>query len=108
MAQTTNFFLGANSGDGLQSLFAQLQKEDLYDLMILKGVPGGGKSTFMKRIAASLEQAGMPVEYLWCSGDSTSLDAVRFPTLRCAIVDGTPPHVVVIKSTSRKKNSWTS
>ena len=34
------------------------------------------------------------MEYLWCSGDPDSLDGVVLPELRCAVVDGTSPHVV--------------
>lgn len=93
MAQTTNFFVGANSGDGFQNLFGELvDLEDTYDLMVLKGGPGVGKNTFMRMIGQTMEQAGAAVEYLWCSGDPDSLDGVVLPELRCAVVDGTSPH----------------
>ncbi len=95
MAQTTHFFAGANSGDGFQNLFGELvDLEDTYDFMILKGGPGVGKNTFMRQIGAAMEEAGTPVEYLWCSGDPDSLDAVVLPELRCAVADGTSPHVL--------------
>ena len=41
-----------------------------------------------------MEEAGTPVEYLWCSGDPDSLDGVVLPALRCAVADGTSPHVL--------------
>ena len=95
MAQVTHFFAGANSGDGFQNLFSEIvDLEDTYDLMVLKGGPGVGKATFMREIGRSMEEAGTPVEYLWCSGDPDSLDGVVLPELRCAVVDGTSPHVV--------------
>ncbi len=94
MAGATHFFLGANSGAGFQNLFPQLMQEDLYDLMILKGGPGVGKSTFMKQVGRTMEEAGLVVEYLWCSGDPDSLDGVWIPELRCALADGTAPHVL--------------
>ena len=94
MATVTNFFLGANSGGGFPSLFHQLVEGDTYDLMILKGCPGNGKSTFMRRIGAALETAGADVEYIHCSGDPASLDGVLLPELRCGVVDGTAPHVL--------------
>ena len=95
MAQTTNFFVGANSGDGFQNLFDELvDLEDTYDFMVLKGGPGVGKNTFMRMIGQTMEQAGAAVEYLWCSGDPDSLDGVVLPELRCAIADGTSPHVL--------------
>lgn len=92
MAVATNFFLGANSGDGFQSLFPRFAGDDTYDLMILKGGPGVGKSTFLHLVGESMAAAGEPVEYLWCSGDPNSLDALALPRMGCALVDGTPPH----------------
>ena len=95
MAQVTNFFAGANSGEGFQSLFHRLvDLEDTYDFMILKGGPGVGKNTFMREIGRAMEAAGTPVEYLWCSGDPDSLDGVVLPELRCAVADGTRPHAL--------------
>ena len=59
MAQITNFFVGANSGDGFQNLFDELvDLEDTYDFMVLKGGPGVGKNTFMRMIGQTMEQAG--------------------------------------------------
>ena len=93
MAQVTNFFVGANSGEGFQNLFGEiLELEDTYDFMVLKGGPGVGKNTFMREIGRTMEQAGAKVEYLWCSGDPDSLDGVVLPELKCAIADGTSPH----------------
>ena len=95
MAQVTNFFVGANSGEGFRNLFPELvDLEDTYDLMVLKGGPGVGKNTFMREIGRTMEQAGTAVEYLWCSGDPDSLDGVVLPEIRCAVVDGTSPHVI--------------
>ena len=91
----TNFFAGANSGEGFRNLFPEMvDLEDTYDLMILKGGPGVGKNTFMREIGRSMEAAGTAVEYLWCSGDPSSLDGVVLPELRCAVADGTSPHTM--------------
>lgn len=95
MAQVTNFFVGANSGEGFRNLFPEIVDiEDTYDFMVLKGGPGVGKNTFMKEIGRVMEEAGTAVEYLWCSGDPDSLDGVVLPELRCAVADGTSPHVI--------------
>ena len=95
MAQITSFFAGANSGEGFRGLFHELtDPEDTYDFMILKGGPGVGKNTFMREIGRTMEAAGTKVEYLHCSGDPDSLDAVVLPELRCAVADGTAPHVL--------------
>ena len=90
---TTHFFLGANSGQGFQNLFPHFCKpEDHYDLIVLKGGPGVGKSTMMRRVGKAMEDRGEDVEYLYCSGDPNSLDGVHIPRIRTAIVDGTAPH----------------
>ena len=56
------------------------------------GESGCGKSTLMKRVAAAAEERGLQVEYIRCSGDPDSLDAILLPEKKTAIVDGTAPH----------------
>ena len=46
----------------------------------------------MRRVGKAMEEHGLDVEYIVCSGDPDSLDAVVFPALNTAIVDGTAPH----------------
>ena len=95
MANTVHFFLGANSGRGFQNLFDSFcAPENHYDLVVLKGGPGSGKSTLMRRVGAAMEERGEAVEYLYCSGDPSSLDGVHIPRIRTALVDGTAPHIV--------------
>lgn len=95
MTNATHFFLGANSGLGFQNMFDKFcQTEDHFDLLVLKGGPGAGKSTMMKRIGKLMESHGEQVEYLHCSGDPDSLDGVNIPRIRTAVVDGTSPHVI--------------
>lgn len=89
------FFLGANSPRGFYSLYDQLidpkQAEAIY---ILKGGPGCGKSSLMRRIGTRAEEMGDSVEYIHCSGDPDSLDGIVLHKAKTAIVDGTAPHVV--------------
>lgn len=93
--QATRFFLGANSQSGFYSLYDGFTDPAAGDfLWVLKGGPGCGKSTFMKRIGAAGEKAGEQVEYIHCSGDPASLDGVYLPQRRVAYVDGTAPHVI--------------
>ena len=90
-----NYFLGANSADGFYSLYDGFcPTEDGNFLWILKGGPGCGKSTFMKKIAAAAEDAGLAVEYVWCSGDPDSLDGVFIPAKKVGYMDGTAPHAM--------------
>lgn len=89
------FFLGANSKNGFASLYDDFTDPAIGDfLWVIKGGPGCGKSTFMKRIGAAAEAAGLAVEYILCSGDPDSLDGVYIPEKRVAYVDGTAPHVI--------------
>lgn len=87
------YFLGSNSPTGFYSLYQELiTPETANAIYILKGGPGCGKSTLMRRVAAQAAQTGEEVEYIMCSGDPGSLDAVLLPRLRVALVDGTAPH----------------
>ncbi len=89
------FFLGANSPTGFYSLFDQLiAPEEAEDILILKGGPGCGKSSLMQRVSSAMEANGLQVEYIQCSGDPESLDAIVMPEIKTAIVDGTAPHIV--------------
>ena len=89
------YFLGANSPQGFYSLYDQLIDPKLANaIYILKGGPGCGKSTLMRRIGARAEELGEQVEYIQCSGDPDSLDGIVLHGAKTAIVDGTAPHVI--------------
>ncbi len=89
------YFLGANAPTGFYSLYDHLlSPEQTRAIYIMKGGPGCGKSTLMRKIGAWAEEAGLETEYILCSGDPDSLDAVVLPDKGVAIVDGTAPHVV--------------
>ena len=90
------YFLGANAPSGFYSLYScLLPPEEARAIYILKGGPGCGKSTLMRRIGAWAEEAGLETEYILCSGDPDSLDALVLPQTGTAIVDGTAPQGVV-------------
>ena len=97
MTNAAHIFLGANSAQGFYSLYDQLLSGRFNDLLILKGGPGCGKSTLMRRVAEELTAAGQIPVYVHCSGDPDSLDGVLFPKLRAALVDGTAPHGTATK-----------
>lgn len=87
------YFLGANSPTGFYSLYSELLPPETASVIyILKGGPGCGKSTLMRQVAQQAAQAGETVEYILCSADPDSLDAVVLPRLGAALVDGTAPH----------------
>ena len=86
------FFLGANSASGFYSLYDYFCQDSADYLHIIKGGPGTGKSTFMRRIGQEAERRGLDVEYILCSGDPDSLDGVYIPSLHRGWIDGTAPH----------------
>ena len=94
---TEKYFASANGYCGFRSYFKEIfAEEDLSRFFILKGGPGTGKSTFMKKIAEELSERVDSCELILCSSDKDSLDGVILSTAngRVAIVDGTAPHTV--------------
>lgn len=89
------YFLAANSCQGFVSQFNNCYSPEMgFKAYIIKGGPGTGKSSFMKKVAGEAEKRGIPLLLLPCSSDPDSLDGVAFPTLKKVILDGTSPHVV--------------
>ena len=92
---TQSYFLGSSAGNGFFSCFSQLTpKIEGQYTYIIKGGPGTGKSSLMKKIADEMEKRDIECERIFCSSDPDSLDAVIFPSLRVSIADGTSPHTL--------------
>ncbi len=90
-----SFFLGAGTPGGFFSLFDELcDPDDGWRLYILKGGPGTGKSSFLKKIAAAADKKGLYCERIFCSSDPDSLDGVILPGRKLSFADGTPPHTL--------------
>lgn len=88
------FFLGANTGAGFVSLYPEFTAaEESAFFWYIKGGPGNGKSTLMRRAAERAESAGLTVETILCSGDPDSLDGIYIPEKKLGYVDATSPHV---------------
>lgn len=87
-------FPGGNTSRGFFSYYDYLIKPDATRILVLKGGPGVGKSTFMRYIGEQMLDKGYDVEYHCCSSDNGSLDGVCIPSIGVALLDGTAPHVV--------------
>lgn len=94
MAKNRHMFPGGNSCYGFYSFYDHIVPVSVRQKIILKGGPGVGKSTFMKKIAQDLASNRIDVEYHWCSSDNNSLDAVVGGNRQVCILDGTAPHIV--------------
>lgn len=88
-----NYYAGGNTGRGFYNLFDSNLK-GLDRLFILKGGPGTGKSSMMKRLADEWGNKGYNLEMIHCSSDNGSIDGVIIPELKFGIVDGTAPHII--------------
>ena len=87
------FFLAANSAEGFINEFPSNFSND-WTAYIIKGGPGTGKSSLMRRFANKAAEKELPYILCPCSSDPDSLDAVILPNQKKIILDGTSPHVV--------------
>lgn len=89
------YFLTANSADGFINGFkSAYDLSDGWRVFLIKGGPGTGKSTFMKKMAALLLNNGERVHLIPCSSDVDSVDAVVCETKKICFFDATAPHIL--------------
>ena len=88
-------FPGGNTCKGFFSFYDYiLSQDEAKRIIVIKGGPGVGKSSFMKKIAEGMIEQGYDIEYMHCSSDNGSVDGIVIPALKVALVDGTAPHIV--------------
>lgn len=88
-------FPGGNTSLGFFSYYNYIiPPEKAARIIVLKGGPGVGKSSFMGWLGKKMLNEGYDVELHYCSSDNNSLDAVVFPQIGVALIDGTAPHIV--------------
>ncbi|ACS79931.1 hypothetical protein [Maridesulfovibrio salexigens] len=90
---TSRCFFGCNSAEGFHSFFNFLPDMDNAKMVIVKGGPGTGKSTFIKQIGDAFTKEGYDLEYQHCSLDPESYDAVTIPEIKSIVVAATGHHV---------------
>ena len=90
-----HLFAGVNSPAGFHSYFKSIiDEEKAARIIYIKGGPGTGKSTLMKKIASAACDMGEPVEVFHCSSDPQSLVGVHIVNRRVALMDSTAPHIM--------------
>ncbi len=95
MAIIRHYFPGNNTPQGFFSYYEHiLDQREAERIICIKGGPGTGKSTFMKKIGERLESAGTDIDYLHCSADESSIDGILLPEKKIAMIDGTSPHMI--------------
>ncbi|MBQ8414001.1 MAG: hypothetical protein IJX58_01985 [Clostridia bacterium] len=89
------FFAAANSYNGFISFFDKVfNSKDFARIYVLKGGPGTGKSSFMKKASEYFGVKNYKIEEIYCSSDPNSLDGViiKKGEKSVAFLDGTAPH----------------
>lgn len=84
-------FFGASTVDGSVNYIENLT-ENLKKRYFIKGRPGTGKSTFLKKLTKAANSRGFKTEVYYCSFDKNSLDMVIVPELSFCVFDSTAPH----------------
>ena len=90
-----SFFAAANGFAGFRSYFPEVfNSKDYAGIFILKGGPGTGKSSLLRKLCDFGEKNGFRVKKVLCSSDVYSLDGVILEKngIRFAAIDGTAPH----------------
>lgn len=86
-----DFFLGSVGQNGFHGYFPELDAQPDIQMYLLKGCPGGGKSSLMRRVA---QASKTPYERIHCSSDPDSLDGVILQQPYAAVIDATAPHAL--------------
>ncbi len=95
MSVERHYFPGNNTPKGFFSYYNYiLSQREAEKIICLKGGPGTGKSTFLRKIAEKLIESGENVDFLHCSADDNSLDGILAVDKKIALIDGTRPHVI--------------
>ena len=95
MSRVISSFMGANSPIGFCSFFEEIYNPyKNHHPYIIKGGPGTGKSTLMKKVARKAEEMGYETELIYCSSDPHSLDGIIVKEAGISVIDGTSPHTL--------------
>ncbi len=89
-----SYFLGGNTPEGFFSYYNHLiSRRQAKRDYIIKGGPGTGKSSMMKKVAAWARENGYEADDIHCSSDPDSLVGILIRGLNIAMTDGTSPHI---------------
>jgi hypothetical protein len=89
-----HYFPGNNTPLGFFSYYKYiLGQREANRIICIKGGPGTGKSTFMKKIGEYFSEKGEDIDFLHCSADENSLDGIVIKNKKIALIDGTSPHI---------------
>ena len=84
-------FFGTTTPDGTVNYIDHITQA-VAKRYFIKGRPGTGKSTFLKKLSKALTDNGYDIEQYYCSFDPKSLDMVVSRELSFCVFDSTAPH----------------
>lgn len=90
--KVTHRLMGSLTPLGAKDTLNSISK-NLKSRLFIKGLPGTGKSSFMKKFGEEAKLHGLDVRFIWCGLDANSVDGVVIPELQLCMVDATSPHV---------------
>lgn len=89
----TAYFAGANTAHGFEGLYSRIADERTRErVYVIKGGPGTGKSTLIRKAVEAAAKEGFAAELYFCGSDPESLDGAVLDG-RIVLLDGTSPHV---------------
>ena len=91
-ATISHRLIGSLTSSGACDFIPSITKH-LERRLLIKGLPGTGKSTLMRALGNEAEKRGFDVQYGWCGLDPQGVDLVLFPELSVCLLDATKPHV---------------
>lgn len=87
------YFAGANTADGFKGLYGRIADERKMErVYVIKGGPGTGKSTLIRKAVDAAAKEGFTAELYFCGSDPESLDGAVLDG-RIVLLDGTSPHI---------------
>ena len=92
--KTRKIFPGGNTSKGFKSFFDYAIPKNVNRIFCMKGGPGVGKSSLMKKVALEMLSRGYDVDLYPCSSDPESLDIIVIKELGVVMLDATAPHMV--------------
>ncbi len=87
----THRLMGTLTPEGAKDYFDSLTKS-VKKRIFIKGYPGSGKSTLMKKFGEHAEGLGLDTQWGWCGLDCNSIDYEGLPELQTILFDSTSPH----------------
>lgn len=86
-------FASSHTSQGFYTFIPELIK-GLDKVIILKGAPGTGKSTFIRLVGETMLEQGLEVEFWVSALDAITPDGVYLPQLSIAVINGSLPESI--------------